>query len=138
MKYLLILCIMLALTGKVFSQRDTTLSNSSTNTNYLQKSKTQKTIAWILLGSGTALIGAGIIVGENGADEASLNEATNGAALIIAGALVDIGSIPFFIASAKNKRKALTVSFKNDFVPQLQQSCLVRIPIPTVGIAIRL
>ena len=79
---------MLALTGKVFSQRDTTLSNSSMNTNYLQKSKTQKTIAWILLGSGTALIGAGIIVGENGADEASLNEATNGAALIIAGIIL--------------------------------------------------
>ena len=108
------------------------------NTNYLQKSKTQKTIAWILLGSGTALIGAGIIVGGNGAEEASFNDASNGAALIIAGALADIGSIPFFIASAKNKRKALTVSFKNDFVPQLQQSCLVRIPSPTVGITIRL
>ena len=129
---------MVALTGKVFSQKDTTLPNSSMKTDYLQKSKTQKTIAWVLLGSGTVLIGAGVIVTVNGEANLSFDDAESGAALIVAGAVADIASIPFFILGAKNKRKALAVTFKNEFVPQLQQGGLVRIPIPTIGLTVRL
>ena len=129
---------MVAFTGKVFSQKDTTLPNSSMKTDYLQKSKTQKTIAWVLLGSGTVLIGAGVIVTVNGEANLSFDDAESGAALIVAGAVADIASIPFFILGAKNKRKAFAVTFKNEFVPQLQQGGLVRIPIPTIGLTVRL
>jgi hypothetical protein len=138
MKYILTLCIALSFTVNVFSQKDTSVPNAAMKTDYLKKSKTQKTIAWVLLGSGIVLIGAGIIVGENGVNDVSLNEATSGAALIVAGAVVDIASIPFFILGAKNKRKALAVTFKNEFVPQLQQGSLVRTPTPTIGLTIRL
>ena len=63
-------------------------------TDYLTKSKNQKTAGWVLLGGGTALIGIGFLVGDS--KESTFDDA--------------IGSIPLFIASGKNKRKALNMS----------------------------
>src|SRR4028119_132990 len=45
----------------------------ASNDDYLKKSKNQNTAAWILLGGGTALIGAGYLFGSR--NRASLGEA---------------------------------------------------------------
>jgi hypothetical protein len=81
-------------------------------TDYLQKSRNQKTGAWILLGAGVAGIFAGIAVQANKAPENTYalftDEKTDNTGFVIigAGACVAIGSIPLFAASSKNKRKA--------------------------------
>ena len=77
---------------------------------YLKKSKHQKTAAWILLGGGTALMATGIIVGSG--KDAYLTDAAGGAAVAGIGLLSTIASIPLFIVSGKNKRKANTMSGK--------------------------
>lgn len=137
MRKFLILCLLLSITGKAFSQPDTAMPQSSIKTDYLKKSKTQKTVAWVLLGVGTSMIVGGIIAGRNAVDDTSLDEATNGAALIAGGLVVDIVSIPFFIAGAKNKGRAMSVTLRNDLVPQLQKSALARVPVPTVSLVLR-
>ena len=138
MKKLLILCLILTSACKTFSQVDSASPNASVKTNYLKKSKTQKTVAWVLLGTGTAMTIGGVIAGRNGVDDIDPNEATNGAALIVGGIVLDIASIPFFISGAKNKQRAMAVTLKNDFVPHLQQGLVMRTPLPTISVALKL
>ena len=45
-----------------FGQQSTNTSVPKPNTDYLQKSKKQKTTAWILLGGGATLVLTGIII----------------------------------------------------------------------------
>jgi hypothetical protein len=75
---------------------------------YLVKSKNQKTAAWVLLGGGAVLIGTGLLIGDR--KESSFDDAATGGIIGIAGALSMITSIPLFIASGLNKRKAMDVS----------------------------
>lgn len=76
---------------------------------YLQKATRQNKTAWILLGGGAVITGIGIATfpadyslifyrGKNTERRAAV-----GASLIVAGGLSMLGSIPFFIASGRNK-----------------------------------
>ena len=83
---------------------------------YLEKSKRQKKTGWILLGSGlTSFVVGTIIVGENVPDNDPYciysNCGGNGGAVMMAvGAAASVTSIPFFIASGKNRRRAAELS----------------------------
>ena len=79
------------------------------------KAKKQKTTGWILLGggAGVALIGSAIGV-ANVWDEIIFDErggldAAN--VMLITGLVSMAGSIPFFIASGKNRKKAAALVF---------------------------
>ena len=96
--------LMLAFPASSFCQK-TNDAVPSVQKDYLQKSKHQKTAAWILLGGGTALIATGIIVGTG--EDAYFTDAAGGAAVAGIGLLSTIASIPLFIASGKNKKKAM-------------------------------
>ena len=79
------------------------------------KSKKQKSTGWILLGggAGVTLIGAAIGV-ANVWDEIIFEErgATDAANVMVISGLVSMaGSIPFFIASGKNRKKAAALVF---------------------------
>lgn len=101
------LCTMLLfLTASLFSQQKNTQSLSRQD--YLEKSKKQKTAAWILLGGGAVLIGTGLLIGDR--QESSFDNAATGGIIAGIGIASAIGSIPFFIASARNKRKVVEVS----------------------------
>lgn len=124
------ICLLLALmTFNVFAQQ-------LTRADYLKKSKNQKTGAWVLLAGGIGLVGIGAAIG--GGEEASFDAAGTGIVVAGIGVLASLASIPLFIASAKNKRRAAkaTASFN------MQQNPLARIggsvyrPMP--GLAIRL
>jgi len=93
----------------------------SIKTDYLVKSKNQKTAAWVLLGGGTALIGLGFLIGDS--KNSTFDDAATGAVLGGIGFLSTIGSIPLFIASGKNKRKAMkaNTSIKMETVPSFQK-----------------
>ncbi|HLO83300.1 MAG TPA: hypothetical protein VK166_20195 [Chitinophagaceae bacterium] len=79
----------------------------------LQKSKRQKTAAFVMLGVGTlAAVTGSIIFSENFDIWDDSNDALmgTGAILATAGGLSMLGSIPLFIASSKNKGRAMGMS----------------------------
>jgi hypothetical protein len=79
----------------------------------LQKSRGQKTAAWIFLGGGAALITTGFLVGES-SNSFSDNKLESGAVLVVVGGASALASIPFFISSTKNrKRAALAMKYEN-------------------------
>ncbi|ULQ54733.1 hypothetical protein [Flavihumibacter fluvii] len=90
-------------------------SDSSTlKAEYLQKSKSQKTVGWVLLGTGVAVGIAGVIV-FNQSDwlfEGD-SQTDTGGILFLVGTCTALGSIPLFISSRNNAKKAAAISFKN-------------------------
>lgn len=73
--------------------------------NYYQvKSKRQKSAALALLIGGGVAIGTGLLIGNS--SESSFDDAATGAIIGGLGVLAMIGSVPLFLASGKNKRKA--------------------------------
>jgi len=141
MKKILTFCLLLSIAITTFSQADTVIPNRSIKTDYLKKSKNQKTIAWVLLGSGTTMMVTGLIIARNAPDDPFTpggKDFNNGVALFVIGGLVNLASILFFIAGARNKRKALSISLKNDLVPKMQQGILVHATTPTLSLVLKL
>ncbi len=116
MKQIIILTLLLAFTAVSFSQQ-IVQKKSLTKIDYLQKSKKQKTVAWILLGGGIGLIAITAAIPSevtdygNPFDPFDDKYSNSWDLLAIPGALGILGSIPFFIVSGKNKRSANAVSF---------------------------
>ncbi|MEP7232531.1 MAG: hypothetical protein ABI691_19880 [Ginsengibacter sp.] len=87
-----------------------------------KKSRNQNIIAWILLGAGAGLGIAGLAVGEGAVKrvwsdpvDTTLSTVSTGGALALVGGASMLASIPFFIASGKNRRKA-SVMLKDESV----------------------
>jgi hypothetical protein len=107
----------------------------------LLKSKKQKTTAWILLA-----LGAGTVITAYAIESAKVNNDPLGYILpyntekfgiaIIAGGALMIASVPFFISSGKNKRKA-NVIIRNESATFLHPSS-PKINFYVVGIQIKL
>jgi len=104
-----------------------------TKNDYLQKSKNQKTAAWVLLGGGLALAVGGAVLDVN--SDWSSSE-TPYLVVITAGCASMLGSIPLFISSAKNKRKAMNASafFEIRQNPVLTSTELISSKSPTLSI----
>jgi hypothetical protein len=132
----IILCTMLLILATTAFSQQTTPSVAFTKQDYLKKSKDQKTAAWVLLGGGTVMIGTGFLIGAR--KESSFDDAAGGAILAAIGVLSDIGSIPLFIASGRNKRKGLRISFRNETAPQLLKNSFVYQPVPSLTLKISL
>jgi hypothetical protein len=126
MKFAVLLTLLSVVSFQVLGQTDTTRIHSI-KADYLKKSKTQKTVAWVLLGTGTALIVTGFIMVGNSNNPLPYplpptdTKTYDGAGLILLGGLVDLVSIPFFISGAKNKGRSMAVSLKNEPIPQYIQ-----------------
>jgi len=107
-------------------------SFSQTKIDYLEKSKKQKTTAWVLLGGGLAAgVGAAAWAGSNW-------ESTGPDVLfVVAGASI-ISSIPLFIASGKNKKKAeVTSFFRFDKAPLVNTNIISTTSIPSIGVRLK-
>lgn len=108
-----------------------------TRADYLQKSKRQKTAAWLLLGGGTTVGFIGLAnINLAGTDDPDGVNNTPGTLLFVTGLASAIASIPMFTASARNKRKAMNLSFKKQMIPQLQNYGLTFRSVPSVNIKI--
>ncbi len=133
MKKTICIALLMVITSTVLSQ-----PAPSVHTDYLQKSKHQKTAAFVLLGGGSALVITGLLVGNN--QNSSFSDA--GAAVLVGGigVLSAIGSIPLFIASAKNKRKANTATtfFKIETIQAIQSHSFAQRLYPAVSVRISL
>ena len=131
MKKIILFTMLLIMSASSFSQQ-----TALTKQDYLKKSKNKKTTAWVMLGGGAGLILVGGLLGNS--KESSFSDAGTGIVIAGVGALSMLGSIPLFIASGKNKRKAMSMSFKNEMVPQLQKSSFVNRLVPSLSLKIGL
>ncbi len=78
---------------------------------FLKRAKNQRTIAWVLLGGGTALLFGGAITSVNVygfSDRLHFWDY-----VLITGLAADITSIPFFLSAHHNKKRAAEVAFTN-------------------------
>ena len=130
MKKIILFSSLLLLSAVTFSQQTTT-AVPMTKTDYLKKSKTQKVQAFVFLGAGATTLA--IISKGN----TSLNSV---GALLVVGSVLTLGSIPLFIASAKNKRKAMNASayFKMEEAQQFQGSSFITKTVPSLTLKINL
>lgn len=147
MKKIFISAWLLALATVSFGQQNSSPKYDFKQEDYLTKSKKQKTFAWVLVGGGAALavVGLAIPKGEkDGFDILTWSDTYKNedikASFILGGALSMGGSIPLFIASGRNKRKALAASAFVDFekVSLLNQSQITNQRFAVTGIRIRL
>jgi len=146
MKKITICLLLTAMAHFSFSQQTST-TTSKVETDYLKKSKKQKKIGWILIGSGAAMFVVSAIIPEGElTDEINYtclckniheNDGIKGG-FIVVGALSMLGSIPFFIASGKNKKRAASISFINERITQLVKSSFVYRSIPSLNLKISL
>lgn len=106
------------------------LSAMSFSQDYLKKSKSQKTAAWLLLGGGIAL--DVIAAAWAGSDFSSSGPDV----LFVVGSASIVGSIPLFIAAARNKRKAKAATgfLKFEKTPVIQQSGFALRSFPALGV----
>jgi hypothetical protein len=147
MKKIILYALLLVIPAVTFSQQ-TTGNMPALKTDYLQKSKNQKTAAWILLTGGAVLSSIGAVVIGNevvndigGIFDPTIEPSSNtGTILSITGTAAMLGSIPLFISSAKNKRKAMSASagIKMEKLPVIRQTSFVQNSYPAVSIKISL
>lgn len=138
MKKIVFSLTLLLFAVKLFSQ-----SAAFSKDYYLKKSKTQKTVGWVLLGGGVTMTTAGYLLLIKQANDDPLNTFVGAKGqgyvmLMTAGAATTLGSIPFFISSAKNARKAATISFNNQNMLFPQQNSFVLKTQPTLTLKIPL
>ncbi len=124
------------------TSQQTTITNEKLQIDYQKKSTSQKTIAWILAGTGVTTVIISIATFDGTEIFYSLagnNKPINRfGALFFGGSAVALSSIPFFIISGKNKRKAMSLSFNIQQMPQLKQTSIAYCPIPSLKLKIRL
>ena len=128
--------ILLILSVVSFSQEIATGKSLMTKNDYEQKSKNKKLAAWAFLGGGTAFIIAGALIG--GGKDATFDNAEAAVILAGLGLLSSITSIPLFIASSRNKRKALKAStyFRFENSEAMKQSAIALHSYPIMAIKI--
>jgi len=131
MKKLIFFLLVLVVSANSFSQPSTTFA-SPAKTDYLKKSKHQKTTGLILLSGGVAVVTISIIISSAKSDIFFLFLGD-----LVGGGMI-IASVPFFNASARNKRKAMSLSFKNEKAPQILKSSFVYKSVPSLTLKINL
>lgn len=117
-----------------------------TKEDYLKKSKHQKTAAWILGSSGVVLLGTAFVVAVGEASEdffgifaPEVDDGGDASAVIGLVGLAALGSsIPLFIASGRNKRKAMSLSFRNIPSQQMGKNGISYRPLPSFSLKINL
>ena len=153
MKKFILYALLFATPGLSFSQ-STNSDVPPIQTDYLKKSKCQKTAAWVLLGGGFALATTSVLIatpkavedyenifaGVFSGEPVPQNDYTVENILLVAGTAAMLGSIPLFIASKKNKKKALnmTANMKMENATMFQNHSFVQSSYPAVALKIKL
>jgi len=127
----------------------TTAPSPEFKTDYLAKSKKQKTAAWILIGSGAVLIATGALIphGEYTSSGNIWDDIWGGgtyknesikSAFEVTGYLTMLGSIPLFVASGNNRKKGMSLSFKNESTPMVLKGSWVNRAVPSINLKLNL
>nr|WP_314897286.1 hypothetical protein [uncultured Flavobacterium sp.] len=135
MKKTITFLMLLLFAVNAFSQ--TIPNNEFSKEYYLQKSKSQKTTGWVLLSGGAIMTVVGVIGFSDSYDIFDSNSKTDTYGyLMLGGAVSCLGSIPFFIMSGNNARKAATISLINQPVFSPIQGSLVQNSQPALSVKI--
>jgi hypothetical protein len=109
------------------------LSDVELGHQYLKKSKSQKTAAWILLGAGTiGVIASAAVITDNYYESSG----TGSEAIYFLSSMSMIASVPLFITAAKNKGRA-EILLRYENVPLSRYQPSVK-GVPALGIRIPL
>ena len=144
MKKIIICLLLITWSVASFSQQTTTSKPPLTKADYLKKSKSQKTGAWLLVGGGAAMMAIALTIPIKESNDPFVlvqsYASGGGTVLVLIGSLCGLGSIPLFIASARNKRVAnrTTAFFKMEAVPVVGQTGFVSRSFPALAIKINL
>ena len=103
--------------------------------NFLERSKNQKTTAWILLGTGVAAIITGAIIDNSVKED---KQSYTGGFIEVGGIICTLTSIPFFISSSKNKKRAIKLTFNNRRILLPQNNSFVTRVHPSISLCIPL
>ena len=106
-----------------------------TKQDYLQKSKHQKTAAWIFMGSGIGLTILGI--SEDKSNDGLSENSGKTVAIVTGLAAVSVGTT-LFILSSNNKKKAETISFRMEKAPLIRQGNFVYRSYPALSFRLNL
>ena len=130
MKKSMVYFLLLALPLTSFCQK-TNDSVPVVETDYLVKSKSQKTAAFILLSIGVTTL---TIAAVGDLDFDALG------AVVIVGGVATIASIPLFIASGKNKKNAInmTTNIKMEKATIIERQSFVQTSYPVIALKIKL
>jgi hypothetical protein len=134
--FLLFLCMSIMYSSIAQQTPSGTSKPVLTKEEYLQRSKKLWRVAIIVVSAGGAMAIAGIALGTNGNnynDDGNLS-----GALFITGCAVMISSLGFSIPAHINKKKAMSVSFKNEFAPLMQRNMVFNRSVPSLSLKIRL
>ncbi len=125
------ICAMLIIFSATSFCQQTQTTKSLTREEYLKKSKTQKIVGFVFLGAGAITL---ISVSGGNTDFNTLGT------VVVVGGLLTVASIPLFIASGRNKRKAknASVSFNFEKYQSIQQSQLSFHSFPAISLKLNL
>lgn len=140
MKKLLLILLYLIFYFDVSAQLADTLYNSEVSM-LLDKAKKQKNTAWTLLGIGIGASVVGLFVFNAGLEDSGDSDdgtrLAQGLILSTAGGLCVYGSLPLFIASGRNKRKAAAViSFKMENSSYIHQYTMTENKYPAIALKV--
>ena len=149
MSKLLFAVVLLLIVSIGSSGQQTNQVQQFTKTDYLKKSKNQKKAAWILLGGGVVLVSSGLAVGINQSTDIFVSLITStepekysstADILFYTGLASMAGSIPFFIASSKNKKKAnqVAVLLKTEKLTSFRNQSFKQNSFPALSVRISL
>lgn len=125
-------------------QQTTVEAPALTKTDYLKKSRKQKTTAVVLLTSGSILATVGLAMtlsnlsGLFDPNDPPEHSSTTADILGYSGIAVAAGSIPFFVASSKNKKKAMRLSLKNERIPMIHEKKFFTRSVPSISMVMSL
>jgi hypothetical protein len=153
MKKIILYTLLLVFPAVSFCQ-STPNNLQAVKTDYLKKSKNQKTTAWILLGGGFALSTTSMLIATSKVTEdyvyvfagvfsgepAPQNNYTAESILLVTGTAAMLGSIPLFIASGKNKKRAMNMSttIKMEKAMIIERQSFVQTSYPAITLKIKL
>lgn len=141
MKQAFATCILLLLSLLPYSQEVGSMELKP-DTDYLRKSKTQKTFAWILTGAGVGIIAIGALTqsyvdGFTGV----ANEKNSTSPIVYAvGGTCIVGGVLLFVAASKNRKKAngVSVSFNIEQLMLPKTNAMSYQAYPALGIKLSL
>jgi hypothetical protein len=139
MKYICLLLMLSASYSNLIAQETTPV----VNTDYLKKSKAQRTTGIVLLVTGavSSTIGLAITLSSLGNfldPDQNSNSGSSGDVLGYGGLVIMATSIPFLVASSKNRKRAASIGFKLERSPLLLQQSVRYQSYPAASIKISL
>jgi hypothetical protein len=149
MKKMLILFVLIACLTTSFAQ-EVIQSPTLSKEEYLKKSKSQKTWAWVLTGAGAVGLSAVFVADLAQSVDGGLTtvfslgyvepEYKSYTVPYIISAAVLASGITLFVASSKNRKKAnlATAFLQMETAPTIHQAMVVKQSFPVLGIKIRL